>query len=313
LNSKDLLEPWNFTEKRKVTFFAATPSISWLKTSIAFSTSRIHPRVCGEHVQGLGVMAPFWWLQCSLFYALGIAQSTRTRGARPCSPCQHVSLCSFQSTRPRGARQGRPKRGDPDQSFNPRAHAGRDSYSATRCIEGFCFNPRAHAGRDPAPPHFWMEGGLFQSTRPRGARLDPALHIAKYCMVSIHAPTRGATHSLRRLRCALAGFNPRAHAGRDEPTTTPPHTPATVSIHAPTRGATQRAGNRNLLDTNVSIHAPTRGATRKAARILSISELFQSTRPRGARPQPLHLKTSARKVSIHAPTRGATRSRVGPY
>jgi len=77
-----------------------------------------------------------------------------------------------------------------------------------------------------------------------------------------------------------------------------------VSIHAPTRGATYTQGlfdGRNL----VSIHAPTRGATSDllthsenksrfnprahAGRdldlppLLDLVDLFQSTRPRGAR------------------------------
>ncbi len=33
--------------------------------------------------------------------------------------------------------------------------------------------------------------------------------------VSIHAPTRGATITDDKLQKAPAGFNPRAHAGRD--------------------------------------------------------------------------------------------------
>ena len=77
---------------------------------------------------------------------------------------------------------------------------------------------------------------------------------------------------------------------------------AIVSIHAPTRGAT-RVVRAVKLQVHVSIHAPTRGATvlnvlglRKgcfnprahAGRDESIipsftTDLFQSTRPRGAR------------------------------
>ena len=53
-------------------------------------------------------------------------------------------------------------------------------------------------------------------------------------------------------------FNPRAHAGRDG---------------APLTGVSC---------TGVSIHAPTRGATYDTI-IKKIKELFQSTRPRGAR------------------------------
>ena len=123
-----------------------------------------------------------------------------------------------------------------------------------------CFNPRAHEGRDPP--------------RRRGA---PAIHV------SIHAPTRGATHE----RSAMANpkefqstrprgarppclastttpqpsFNPRAHEGRDDQGHGLEQGHEQVSIHAPTRGATAAHGPADRLE-GVSIHAPTRGATR---------------------------------------------------
>ena len=58
-------------------------------------------------------------------------------------------------------------------------------------------------------------------------------------LISIHAPTRGAT-----------------------PADTDKSYPQTISIHAPTRGATR---NRLHIQRNnrISIHAPTRGATAK--------------------------------------------------
>ena len=77
--------------------------------------------------------------------------------------------------------------------------------------------------------------------------------------VSIHAPTGGATCVHCRSGTALASFNPRAHGGRDVPSPTPAPTITHVSIHAPTGGATP---------TNI----PTIN-----------TDMFQSTRPRGAR------------------------------
>ncbi len=183
---------------------------------------------------------------------------------------------------------------------------------------------------------------MFQSTRPRGARLY-TLIILLATVVSIHAPTRGATYTLIILLATVC-FNPRAHAGRDEreqqerpratfQSTRPrgarhdrPPIPAerTVSIHAPTRGATVlitlifnflcfnprahagRDGNdpHQLLAFLVSIHAPTRGATHTNA-VSRLRRSFQSTRPRGAR---RYRRCCWRRlaVSIHAPTRGAT-------
>ena len=77
------------------------------------------------------------------------------------------------------------------------------------------FNPRTHTG------------------------CDEIIEAAKVATlwVSIHAPTRGATHRAK----AEAGCN-------------------IVSIHAPTRGATIRVLLR-CHSSVVSIHAPTRGAT----------------------------------------------------
>ena len=99
---------------------------------------------------------------------------------------------------------------------------------------------------------------LFQSTLPREERhclivktslysyFNPRSHersdlkrckYMRYKIISIHAPTRGATFSLNEvLRCP------------------------DISIHAPTRGATALLILCRQL-WNISIHAPTRGAT----------------------------------------------------
>ena len=164
---------------------------------------------------------------------------------------------------------------------------------------------------------------MFQSTRPRGARPGSLLSVKTQLMVSIHAPTRGATELC--LRCVQFGlfqstrprgarhragvsasahncFNPRAHAGRDQAIMNAVLIEG-VSIHAPTRGATPNPIQRQN-KPRVSIHAPTRGATSGIGGVgqigfvsihaptrgatvnfdsLSYAFLFQSTRPRGAR------------------------------
>ena len=56
---------------------------------------------------------------------------------------------------------------------------------------------------------------MFQSTRPRGARLDCLPGCASKMLVSIHAPARGATSRRSRSRPGGSRFNPRARAGRD--------------------------------------------------------------------------------------------------
>jgi len=144
-------------------------------------------------------------------------QSTRPRGARPTisssvSSARGVSihapawgatgnlssrcrpLLPFQSTRPRGARPPASTTGGKlVNSFNPRARVGRD-HLLPPCWRVFrSFNPRARVGRDATFVGNFITTRKFQSTRPRGARLNrPPCNVQIY-QVSIHAPAWGAT------------------------------------------------------------------------------------------------------------------------
>ena len=143
------------------------------------------------------------------------------------------------------------------------------------------FNPRSYKRSDESASHFWHK-----------------------VIISIHAPTRGATqflwmHLLVHLfqSTLLQEERPQDNMVMQigkmisihAPTrgaTCQPYTPShscLISIHAPTRGATTHllTVRDHLL---ISIHAPTRGAT-------SLSKLCFIYSP----------------ISIHAPTRGATR------
>ena len=125
----------------------------------------------------------------------------------------------------------------------------------------------------------------FQSTRPRGARRPQPDQRCTVCMVSIHAPARGATlrrrtrtltaeyrfqstrpRGARRMtRCVVrlrrSSFNPRARAGRD-------------AAHA------RRQRDRVARRFNPRARA---GRDDRSTRMFDGLELFQSTRPRGAR------------------------------
>ena len=167
-------------------------------------------------------------------------------------------VAAFQFTRPRGARRGSTTRPAIDESFNSRAHAGRD------------YAPRVGA----------VGGAVSIHAPTRGATGTPWLSG------SIHRRFNSRAHAGRDARwlqegTGTGGFNSRAHAGRDY------YTPSItdckwVSIHAPTRGATCAAlpvvplpafqftrprGARRVHGLGrrasgpVSIHAPTRGAT----------------------------------------------------
>ena len=103
-------------------------------------------------------------------------------------------------------------------------------------------------------------------------------------VVSIHAPTRGATLLDKYILCVdHCGFNPRTHEGCD------------------------RCKHKSGMIATVSIHAPTRGATLTKKICITLLE-FQSTHPRGVRLTTQKEQTKDSTVSIHAPTRGATGS-----
>jgi len=79
---------------------------------------------------------------------------------------------------------------------------------------------------------------MFQSTRPRGARLV----------------------KLKRAWVSADGFNPRARVGRDRSMIAVNDGKVPVSIHAPAWGATGVQYD-SIDDSLVSIHAPAWGAT----------------------------------------------------
>ena len=148
-----------------------------------------------------------------------------------------------------------------------------------------CFNPRAREGRDhrlTCPPperrvsiHAPARGAtlrahqrhlfaLFQSTRPRGARQRRFITPSTF---SSFNPRAREGRDLRPFFCFRGSgrFNPRAREGRD------------------------RIITLTTAHLRVSIHAPARGAT-PFFRPIAVIELFQSTRPRGAR----HVRESFR-------------------
>ena len=119
------------------------------------------------------------------------------------------------------------------------------------------FNPRTHVGCDICIIHRLVSTERFQSTHPRGVRLQ-----MKMDMLS--------------LRC----FNPRTHVGCD-PFIIDGLTILFVSIHAPTWGATFK----ELLGGSSSQFQSThpRGVRRALENGHEVTEMFQSTHPRGVR------------------------------
>ena len=113
----------------------------------------------------------------------------------------------------------------------------------------------------------------------RGAT-DGNLQCQLINAISIHAPTRGATYLRLVLSLHLMYFNPRSHE-RSDNIVGNMTMPVQISIHAPTRGATS-ATEDDIAAFAISIHAPTRGATHRCLFYVS-NALFQSTLPREER------------------------------
>lgn len=86
----------------------------------------------------------------------------------------HTShVATGKSTRPRGARLRRTICDFWSRNFNPRARMGRDSLWTSLSQSFASFNPRARLGRNFLHTTSPAVVTLFQSTRPRGARLSP--------------------------------------------------------------------------------------------------------------------------------------------
>ena len=188
--------------------------------------------------------------------------------------------------------------------FNPRARVGRDRTRATGRAGGGGFQSTRPRGARPSHARTRTPSRAFQSTRPRGARPESEIITLAFLGVSIHAPAWGATGGRRPLCRDNASFNPRARVGRDG-------------------GGSRRWGVCVGFNPRARVGRDVMGYTGKKA-----LAMFQSTRPRGARPScPLAgimaacfnprarvgrdapRRGQARRtgrVSIHAPAWGAT-------
>ena len=190
-------------------------------------------------------------------------------------------------------------------SFNPRTREGCDNQLPLGNLALPSFNPRTREGCDTPAVCRKLIADWFQSTHPRGVR--PAVYgiLGPYLRVSIHAPARGATPTVKVAFTSRTCFNPRTREGCDG--------------RAATRGSGRGGFNPRTREgcdsTAASLWPQPNGfqsthprgvrpaATHEAAASLT---LFQSTHPRGVRPIRQHVRHIYDHVSIHAPARGAT-------
>ena len=122
------------------------------------------------------------------------------------------------------------------------------------------FNPRSHEGSDLWRSWCSLAMRLFQSTLPRGERLG---EIGKKDKTQVFQSTlpRGERQQQDQCHSRNCNFNPRSHEGSD-------------LAHA-----------LSGCEVDISIHAPTRGATYTRKNVSLSTRLFQSSLPRGERPQ----------------------------
>ena len=144
----------------------------------------------------------------------------------------------------------------------------------------------------------------FQSTLPQGERLGGIETLFKDSAISIHAPTRGATHKGTFNIVVPLHFNPRSHKGSDNWTSR--NGGADLIFQSTLPQGERRSGQNDLSGyAAISIHAPTRGATTQMLRHLSIDIISIHAPTRGATTVRVFLFCKS-LISIHAPTRGAT-------
>ena len=168
--------------------------------------------------------------------------------------------------------------------FNPRARTGRDRSAPAPDNYHTSFNPRARTGRDVGGFKLTKPNFLFQSTRPHGARHQPAPCTCCHNDVSIHAPARGATQMGSIPFGGYKCFNPRARTGRD------------LRNQIPIEGrfmfqSTRPHGARRLVSVYLTTALPSFNPRARTGRDESlkyrpnptVKKVFQSTRPHGAR------------------------------
>ncbi len=141
-------------------------------------------------------------------------QPTRPRGARPCARLVQPPPHAVSTHAPtRGATGQCCHRGGHLQVSTHAPTRGATARARRRRAASRSFNPRAHAGRDSTSKHARKRRRRFQPTRPRGARRE-ALGVGRgVTVVSTHAPTRGATCTRMSRTAGLGKFQPTRPRG----------------------------------------------------------------------------------------------------
>ena len=188
-------------------------------------------------------------------------------------------------------------------NFNPRSHEGSDGSYKTSCSPNLTFQSTLPRRERPFCHSLLPSFEGFQSTLPRRERpyrfieydekldFNPRSHegsdtgsipVSPSCLISIHAPTKGATTG--EFKTMVIPF---------------------ISIHAPTKGATALHLIHKQISPSISIHAPTKGAT-KYNHMKKCWSLYFNPRSHEGSDKDDKKSVHTKPISIHAPTKGAT-------
>ena len=122
-----------------------------------------------------------------------VFQSTHPRGCDHPSTDDGYCLTSFNPRTHEGCDRVDEYYSRFPNSFNPRTHEGCDTSMRAALPPQPCFNPRTHEGCDLISMVIILRSLSFNPRTHEGCDVYPGL--IKFCSyVSIHAPTRGATH-----------------------------------------------------------------------------------------------------------------------
>ena len=100
--------------------------------------------------------------------------------------------------------------------FNPRSHERSDPCGWCYRLRQIYFNPRSHERSDGDVNKIDCGGSVISIHAPtRGATFVPR-RISRYIVISIHAPTRGATYDQDMYNEQAVNFNPRSHERSDQ-------------------------------------------------------------------------------------------------
>ena len=143
----------------------------------------------------------------------------------------------FQSTLPRRERQILCIRSTVKEYFNPRSREGSDQWFVVFFSRNVNFNPRSREGSDFFSLFFYI-----------------------VCIISIHAPAKGATMSASVPMYIIFNFNPRSREGSDSAVDI---SSAWLSVFQSTLPRRERLLTlwSSINIEAISIHAPAKGAT----------------------------------------------------